>query len=410
MEAPQLESNIWQVYGPNQTTVLGIDLGESATTVRNWVSAKGLTYPFLLDPPGTVYDRFGDGYIPYNALLDRFHVLRFSDSGYDQQAIIDLIEFYGGPFYAHDPYINAYFMNIGTDTLNLTSQLINPDQRNISVRAMLTSVDDAIKDSLELMDDGAHGDGDAGDGIFGGFILPQAAENEFVVDLKAVEAGSNEVVTLEKATRFTTVGPLFVEDYQIVNMVSDFIFLKITIHNGSATGTAQNVKASLSTADTAITNITSNLQPFGNIGPGQSATCTNMFFLRHDGSADSVFFNVHISGNDYPYWESEFTMDILAADITKNDENVPHAFNLAQNYPNPFNPSTQIRFSIPQKEMVSLIVYNHLGEKVRTLVNEELALGDYTVDFNAASLSSGLYYYKITAGQFDQTKKMILIK
>jgi hypothetical protein len=88
----------------------------------------------------------------------------------------------------------------------------------------------------------------------------------------------------------------------------------------------------------------------------------------------------------------------------------PLVFSLEQNYPNPFNPSTTIEFTLPQKEFVSLIIYDVLGNEVATLVNEEKASGSYEVSFNASELVSGIYIYSLRAGNFTQTKKMILLK
>ena len=89
---------------------------------------------------------------------------------------------------------------------------------------------------------------------------------------------------------------------------------------------------------------------------------------------------------------------------------IPEIFVLEQNYPNPFNPSTKIVFSIPQAGEVKLEVFNLLGENVTTLVDEFLSAGNYEAQFNAASLSSGVYLYTLQAGGFLQSKKMILIK
>ncbi len=85
-------------------------------------------------------------------------------------------------------------------------------------------------------------------------------------------------------------------------------------------------------------------------------------------------------------------------------------YKLNQNYPNPFNPSTKITFSIPEEGLVSLKVFNILGEEVAALLNEQMKTGVYEVDFNAANLSSGIYFYTIKANSFTATKKMILIK
>ena len=90
--------------------------------------------------------------------------------------------------------------------------------------------------------------------------------------------------------------------------------------------------------------------------------------------------------------------------------NRPLQFLLSQNFPNPFNPITTIKYSITEMSKVSLTIYNLLGEKVATLVNEEKVAGNYSVEFNAASLPSGVYFYRLQAGDFISTKKMILMK
>jgi Secretion system C-terminal sorting domain len=90
--------------------------------------------------------------------------------------------------------------------------------------------------------------------------------------------------------------------------------------------------------------------------------------------------------------------------------NIPESFHLNQNYPNPFNPSTIIKYSIPNKGLVTLKVYNTIGEEVATLVNELEQAGNYEVEFNASSMPSGVYFYKLQVGDFVDAKKMILLK
>jgi hypothetical protein len=93
-------------------------------------------------------------------------------------------------------------------------------------------------------------------------------------------------------------------------------------------------------------------------------------------------------------------------------------FVLYQNYPNPFNPSTKIKFTIPsviasetkQSQLVTLKVYDVLGNETATLVNEEKSAGEYEVEFDAKSLTSGIYFYKLQARDYKQTRKMIFIK
>ena len=92
------------------------------------------------------------------------------------------------------------------------------------------------------------------------------------------------------------------------------------------------------------------------------------------------------------------------------DVTVPLEFALDQNYPNPFNPSTTISYSIPVKSRVTLKIFNALGKEIITLVNEEKSEGNYDVKFDASGIPSGIYFYKLNAGEFSSTKKMILLK
>jgi hypothetical protein len=85
-------------------------------------------------------------------------------------------------------------------------------------------------------------------------------------------------------------------------------------------------------------------------------------------------------------------------------------FSLSQNFPNPFNPVTKIKYTIHNREFVSLKIFDMLGKEICTLVNENKNEGHYSVDFNAVSLSSGIYYYKLQAGTFSQLRKMVIVK
>ncbi len=94
----------------------------------------------------------------------------------------------------------------------------------------------------------------------------------------------------------------------------------------------------------------------------------------------------------------------------KDNKNLPAAFSLKQNYPNPFNPSTKINYTLPADEKVVLKVYNIIGREVAELVNQNETAGEHSLQFDGSGLSSGVYFYSIIAGNFRETKKMILIK
>jgi hypothetical protein len=94
----------------------------------------------------------------------------------------------------------------------------------------------------------------------------------------------------------------------------------------------------------------------------------------------------------------------------QSSDHYPEIYFLANNYPNPFNPSTKIKFTLPKAEKVKIAVYNTIGQKIETLLNQSMKAGFYEVEFNAVYLSSGVYFYRIEAGEFQYVKKMVLIK
>ncbi|MBN2091990.1 T9SS type A sorting domain-containing protein [candidate division KSB1 bacterium] len=109
--------------------------------------------------------------------------------------------------------------------------------------------------------------------------------------------------------------------------------------------------------------------------------------------------------NWFPEKKNEWTTDVKV-----NPEVIPSEFTLYQNYPNPFNPTTQISFRLNKDAHATLAVYNMLGQKVATLINAKLSAGYHHVDFNAAALSNGVYFYKLESGKHSTMRKMILIK
>ena len=99
------------------------------------------------------------------------------------------------------------------------------------------------------------------------------------------------------------------------------------------------------------------------------------------------------------------------ASYTHKDTDItPRVFSLAQNYPNPFNPLTKIKFALPRVDKVKIELYNTIGQRVEILLNQHMNAGYHEVEFNAQNLSSGIYFYSIKAGEFQDVKKMVLLR
>jgi hypothetical protein len=131
-----------------------------------------------------------------------------------------------------------------------------------------------------------------------------------------------------------------------------------------------------------------------------------------------------LAGNEYiffePWYNITFIRKLIVTDIGSKNTEVLKNYSLSQNYPNPFNPSTKIKYSVPKLSFVTIKIYDVLGSEVSTLVNEEKTVGTYEVTWDASGFSggvsakggyaSGVYLYRLQAGNYVETKKMILIK
>jgi hypothetical protein len=170
---------------------------------------------------------------------------------------------------------------------------------------------------------------------------------------------------------------------KIINVVLIFVFSV-----SAAFSQYQITNSVISSGGTTVSNASYNL----------SSTIGESFIGK---SSNTI--NQNQTGFWYVYQQTTVT------DV-EDEETIPTVFKLEQNYPNPFNPSTTIKFAVPERSNVLVKVYDILGSEVATLVNEELDAGWYRKTFNANNYSSGVYLFRMEAGKFISTKKMILLR
>jgi hypothetical protein len=145
----------------------------------------------------------------------------------------------------------------------------------------------------------------------------------------------------------------------------------------------------------------------------RNSTCAESYWWRNESwipaaSHVKIYFN---HNQEYLlFYAAVVTVEYSSYTDVANENISGLSFILKQNYPNPFNPSTTISYSLPSASNIKLIVYNTLGQRIKTLVSEYKTAGSYTMNFNASALPSGIYFYKLEAGQTYQIKKMMLIK
>jgi hypothetical protein len=131
------------------------------------------------------------------------------------------------------------------------------------------------------------------------------------------------------------------------------------------------------------------------------------------GGVTSGIYTVNVNGagpNGTPVHRRTITLNINPVGLIQTNNEIPNEFALMQNYPNPFNPSTNIRFDLVNSGLVKLVIYDITGKVVTELINGVYNAGKHSIKFNAEKFSSGIYFYRIEAGEYNEVKKMLLVK
>jgi CubicO group peptidase (beta-lactamase class C family) len=326
--------------------------------------------------------------------------------------------------YAQNTELSSSFMQPGVDTLIITTQFNNTDNHSFSANALISTIDSSIINTTQLFDDGNHGDGSLGDGLWGGFITPISSEDRFTISVSADDFDADVNMTLDNLAHFTTTGPVVFNSLEQLYPNNGVIqpgmpvYFDLYLENLGSIATVENISVYIQPADTNTTlGDGYSSTTIGDIPAGEVLAGLNYLALQPVADLDDgtpIRFNVEISSNGVTYWEDQ---GLLLGYVGIDDEEsvLPTVFRLKQNHPNPFNPTTTISYSLPEQSPVNLTVFDIQGREVIGLLNTEKPPGNYDVHWNGLNqhgnqVSTGVYFARLEAGSYSKTIKMVYLR
>jgi hypothetical protein len=321
--------------------------------------------------------------------------------------------------YAENMSLRNTFDIQESGTLQVVTGTANPDQEDLKIEAIVESIDDLFRDSFLLYDDGNHGDGKPDDGVFGGSWSMPTVERRYTIKTKVISLTSGFSSISGVQAGFTTIGPIVLDRFEaLVDTVpnpGDNIYYKISLRNDGSDRAVEQLSVELVSLDSL-----GSVKPEGHIGfddiaPGEVSE-PHLYILSFDEYLPSnpytVNFLVDILSGEQSYWQDTLSIMVHENETALEREiaGIPSLYALHQNYPNPFNPTTEIAFDLPGAQFVVIELFNNAGQKLETLLKANRSAGSHRITFNGSQLPSGIYYYKIKAGLFEQVRKMVLIQ
>jgi hypothetical protein len=311
--------------------------------------------------------------------------------------------------YAHDVHLSQP----ARDTLRITARVENPLGHSLNLVATLRDVGGAFMDSLALKDDGQHGDGAAGDSVWGSFFVPSTnATIHASVRTDDKTAGTSRMLSNAAQLVFTRNALITIDNRTVdlgrINSANTRFDTALVVRNiGFAPDTlAVTVDAGNVIPETAVAASPS----FIPLAPGDSGKVT---FSIHPLQLVAGYYAAGImlepkTGSAQVELMKSYTFQIVLTSVPGTAQ-LPREVALRQCYPNPFNPGTTITYELPRASELKLSVFDLLGREVSVLVNESKDAGVHEVKFDGSSLPSGAYFCRLRAGQFVQTRKLLLI-
>ncbi len=251
-----------------------------------------------------------------------------------------------------------------------------------------------------------------------GFVLtfgpggPYAANEHFAIKMRGMDNGDNDIIVgTEDHNDYVVFTGQNIAKYNEWRNI--FVVRDKTVSNTTLWWNGVSAPSSASGANISISvPLGDSTASGGGIGSTDNFPDLGRVLAKCD-IAEIIVYDTILSDPDRlsieKYLSNKYNITVTGVEDSQN-KNIPENYTLYQNYPNPFNPSTTIKYSIPQASFVTLKIYDILGREVTSLVNGDKPAGTYNVEFRGSNLSSGVYFYRLQAGSFTQTKKFILMK
>ena len=311
--------------------------------------------------------------------------------------------------YPHNTMTDKGYYSPIVDTVHLSTIIENPNAHQLSARVYLKTLENVLIDSVDLTHQLLNPDSEQ---WVADFSLPMV-EEFYKMSITSFDATASEHFTVPNATRFTTAGPLVLDSIFYVHLPAQKRFsTKPYLTNLGNLLPITGVTVKIKCEDPWIRNFPGTTVSFPTIQPGATVISNSVVSLLYDSTTFPGYFNLRfeIMSDGFCYWKDSLKFEPVIVGVEEELNPLPTEFSLSQNYPNPFNSTSVIKYSIPKLSQVSLKIFNTLGEEIETLLNEDKPVGTYELNWNAANLPSGVYFYRLQAGSFLQTKKMILLK
>ncbi len=307
--------------------------------------------------------------------------------------------------YCHDLKANNLYCRPGKDTLKFSVQIENPNLHQTSSLLYLNNSKENLIDSLLLTKTGTSNKTETWDGN----LLAQDTEDFFRITLDAVDISNSDNFMSKNILRFTTAGPITVDSIKYNKTSSSNISIRPFLHNHGSSRAIKNVSLKLTSNDPCVKKINPSEIILNDIPAGSTVGASTWCSIGYIDSVFPGYFKLYfqIMSDGWAYWTD--STNVIVTGI-KEKKIQPLVFSLQQNYPNPFNPVTTINYSIKERTNVKITILNVIGEEVSVLLNEIKAPGEYQINFNAGSMPSGVYFYRMQAGNFSTVKKMIFMK